>query len=313
MMKVFVPGGNGFLGKHVLMELQKYRNYEAIGLSRSDGIDFRDYNQTFKIFRDGKFDIVINCASYVGGIQFGYKHFGEIFFNNTLISTNLIDTARRTGVKMFINPISNCSYPARLTKNFKESEWWDGEMHESVMVYGFVRKGSWVQLWAYKKQYDFNSISFIMPNMYGPGDHFDEERSHALGALIMKIVEAKFKRNERVTIWGSGKPIREWLYVKDAAEILVKAISAKPELYPINVGVGKGISIIELANLIKEIVGYKGELVLDKSKPDGAPWKTMDNTRLKEKFHWQPPTPLREGIKATVEWYIKEKGYKWKL
>jgi GDP-L-fucose synthase len=140
--------------------------------------------------------------------------------------------------------------------------------------------------------------------LYGPGDHFDEARSHALGALIMKFVEAKRKNHPKVIVWGSGKPIREWLYVDDGAEILIKSLEIEPTIEPINVGVGKGISILELAELIKEAVGYKGEIVLDKSKPDGAPYKTMDNSRMRNLFNWTPPTGLREGIRNTVEWYI---------
>jgi len=302
--KIFVPGGNGFLGKRVVKKLEE-RNIDYISLSLRDGYDFRNFKQTKELFEEEKFDAVINCAAFVGGIQFGYEKPGEIFYNNILMSTYLMEAARLIGVKRFINPISNCSYPARLTKDFKEEEWWDGPLHESVLVYGFVRKASWVQSWAYYKQYGFVTINLILPNMYGPGDHFEEKRSHALGALIMKFVEAKRKNLPSVLVWGTGKPIREWLYVDDGAEILIKSLEIEPTIEPINVGVGKGISILELAELIKEVVGYKGEIVLDRSKPDGVPYKTMDNTKLKKIFKWEPPTSLREGIEKTVEWYIK--------
>jgi len=302
--KIFVPGGNGFLGKRVVKKLKEKR-LNFISLSLRDGIDFRGFKQTLEIFEKEKFDAVINCAAFVGGIQFGYEKPGEIFYNNILMSTNLMEASRLTGVKRFINPISNCTYPGHLTKDFKEEEWWDGPLHESVLVYGFVRKASWVQSWAYYKQYGFETINLILPNMYGPGDHFDETRSHALGALIMKFVEAKMNNQPQVTIWGSGKPVREWLYVDDGAEVIIKALEIPVIIEPINVGVGKGISILELANLIKEIVGYRGQIVLDKSKPDGAPYKTMDNTKFKKIFNWVPPTSLRKGIKMTVEWYIE--------
>ena len=302
--KIFVPGGNGFLGKRVVKKLEE-REIEYVSLSLRDGYDFRNFEQTKKLFEKERFDAVINCAAFVGGIQYGYEKPGEIFYNNILMSTYLMEASRLTGVKRFINPISNCSYPAHLTKNFKEEEWWDGPLHESVLVYGFVRKASWVQSWAYYKQYGFETINLILPNMYGPGDHFDEKRSHALGALIMKFVEAKRKNLPKVVVWGTGKPIREWLYVDDGAEILIKSLEIEPIIEPINVGVGKGISILALAELIKEVVGYRGEIILDKSKPDGAPHKTMDNTRLKGIFNWVPPTSLREGIEKTVEWYIK--------
>ena len=303
LKNIFVPGGNGFLGKRVVKKLEE-RNIDYISLSLRDGCDFRNFEQTKELFEKEKFDAVINCAAFVGGIQYGYEKPGEIFYNNILMSTYLMEAARLTGVKRFINPISNCSYPAHLTRDFKEEEWWDGPLHESVLVYGFVRKASWVQGWAYYKQYGFETINLILPNMYGPGDHFEEKRSHALGALIMKFVEAKRKNLSSVRVWGTGKPIREWLYVDDGAEILVKSLEIEPTIEPINVGVGKGISILELAELIKEEVGYKGEIVLDKSKPDGAPYKTMNNERMKKIFNWVPPTSLGEGIEKTVEWYI---------
>jgi GDP-L-fucose synthase len=304
LKKIFVPGGNGFLGKRIVKKLEE-KSIEYVLLSLRDGYDFRNFEQTKKLFEKEKFDAVINCAAFVGGIQYGYEKPGEIFYNNILMSTSLMETARLTGVKRFINPISNCSYPAHLTRDFKEEEWWDGPLHESVLVYGFVRKASWVQSWAYYKQYGFETVNLILPNMYGPEDHFDETRSHALGALIMKFVEAKRKNQPEVIVWGTGKPIREWLYVDDGAEILIKSLEIEPIIEPINVGVGKGIAIFELAELIKEVVDYKGEIVLDTSKPDGAPYKTMDNTKLKKIFKWEPPTSLRDGIEKTVEWYIE--------
>ena len=236
--KIFVPGGNGFLGRSVTKKL-KEKGIDFVSLSLRDGIDFRDFKQTRELFEREGFNAVINCAAFVGGIQFGYKKPGEIFCNNISMSTNLMESSRLTGVKRFINPISNCTYPGHLIGDFKEEEWWGGPLDESVLVYGFVRKASWVQSWAYYKQYGFETINLILPNMYGPGDHFDEARSHALGALIMKFVEARRKNLPRVVVWGSGKPVREWLYVDDGAEVLVMALEIQPRIEPINVGAGK--------------------------------------------------------------------------
>ena len=304
-----VAGGNGFLGKRVIEKL-KNRNLGFESFSKREGIDFRNFEQILNLFKERRFDAVINCSAFVGGIQYGYQKPGEIFYNNILMSTYLMEAARLTGVDRFINPISNCSYPGNLKKDFREGQWWDGALHESVLAYGFVRKASWVQGWAYFMQYGFKSIHLIMPNMYGPGDHFEEVRSHALGALVMKLVDAKRESSPEVIVWGTGKPVREWLYVDDGAEALIRALEIEPGIEPINIGVGKGISILELAELIKGIVGYKGRIVLDKSKPDGAPRKIMNNRKMKEIFSWVPPTNLKEGIEKTVEWYIKnaEKG-----
>lgn len=300
--KVFVPGGNGFVGKRVVQNL-KNKGVEVTSLSLRDGVDFRFPEQLKPIFKYEEFDAVINCAAFIGGIQFGYEKPGDIFYNNVLMATYLMEYSRINGVNRFVNPIANCSYPGHLTQNFKEEEWWDGPLHESVMVYGFVRKASWMQSWAYNKQYGFTTINLILPNMYGPGDHFEETRSHALGALIMKIIEAKKRGESHVIIWGTGTPVREWLYVDDGAEVLTRSLNVTPFIEPVNVGVGKGISILDLAQVIKEVVDYKGELVLDESKPDGAPYKTMDNTRLRNIFNWVPSTGLREGIEETVKWY----------
>ncbi|MFH1841355.1 MAG: NAD-dependent epimerase/dehydratase family protein [Candidatus Nealsonbacteria bacterium] len=302
--KILVTGGTGFLGKRVIKKLEeKELNYVAT--SKSLGVDFRNFEQTKKYFKKEKPDFVINCAAFVGGIKFGYEKPGEIFFNNILIATYLMEAARLAGVKKFVNPISNCAYPAHLT-HFKEEDFWSGPLHESVLAYGFARKASWVQSWSYLKQYGFDTINLILPNMYGPGDHFEEVRSHALGALVMKFIEAKEKKIPEVIVWGTGKPIREWLYVDDGAEVLVKALEIKSTTEPVNIGVGEGISVLDLAKLIKETVGFDGKIILDKEKPDGALCKIMNNTKMKEIFKWIPETSLKEGIKKTVDYYYKE-------
>lgn len=299
--KVFVPGGDGFLGKSVVKKLQE-EGINFVSLSLKDGIDFRDFAKTLALFEKEKFDAVISCAAYVGGIEFGLKHQGEIFYNNILMDTYLMEAARLTGVKLFINPISNCTYPAHLT-TFKEDQWWSGPLHDSVLTYGIARKASWVQAKAYNQQYGFNSIHLILSNMYGPRDYFDEVRSHALTALVMKFCEAKKSNLPEVTVWGSGKPIREWLYVEDGAEALVRALDIQPQVEPINVGQGVGISIGDLTVKIKEMVGFMGKVVFDESRPDGAPCKIMDVEQMKKVFNWTPPTLLEDGIKKTIEWY----------
>ena len=302
-MKILVTGATGFLGKRVCKKLDK-NGYNYLKTSLSSGIDLRDKDQTQMHFRDVKPDVILNCAAYVGGIQFGYKHPAEIFYNNLLITLNLFESARLLNVKRIINPISNCAYPAK-ARFFREDEFWDGELHESVYTYGFIRKASWVGAKAYYEQYGFDSLNLILSNMYGPEDHFEEERSHALGALIMKIVKAKEHNSSEVIVWGTGKPVREWLFVDDGADIMVKAITMKPYSGILNVGVGKGISVIEMAEIIKEVVGYNGKLVLDTSKPDGAPFKTVDGSRLEKYVDWRPEISIRKGIEITVDWYFK--------
>lgn len=300
---ILVTGATGFLGKRVCRQLQQSGN-EYVSTSRSLGLDLRDRNATLEFFAELKPDYVLNCAAYVGGIQFGYKHPAELFHNNMQISINLLEAAKEFNVKRMVNPISNCAYPGEATF-FKEHEFWNGPLHESVMVYGFVRKASWVGSWAYAKQYGLDVINLILSNMYGPEDHFEEERSHALGALIMKIVRAKQTAQEQVIVWGSGKPVREWLHVDDGAEAMIRALNVEPYVDPINIGIGKGISIWEMATLIKDLVGYEGELVLDTSKPDGAPYKTVDGSRGERVFNWLPKRNFKQGVTEAIEWYLE--------
>lgn len=299
--KIFVAGGDGFLGKTVVKKL-KDKNMNFLSLSLKDGFDFRNFQQTKELFIKEKFDAVIDCSAFIGGIEFGSKHHGEIFYNNILMHAHLIESARLIGVKMYVNPISNCTYPAHLIK-FKERDWWSGPLHESVLSYGFVRKASWAQSWAYNKQYGFKSVHLILSNMYGPGDYFDEVKSHALSALVMKFIEAKRKKLPKVVVWGTGKPVREWLYIEDGAEALIRSLPIKPQIEPINIGRGGGISIFDLAKLIKKMTNFKGKIFFDKSKQDGAPCKVMDVRKMKKIFNWMPPTSLREGIIKTIEWY----------
>ena len=301
---ILVTGCTGFLGKRVCRQL-KSKGIPYLGTSRQTGLDLRDRQAMLAFFKDKKPSQVLNCAAFVGGIQFGYKHPAELFHNNLQMTLNLLEAAHMNKVQRIVNPISNCAYPSAATF-FKEDEFWDGPLHESVMVYGFVRKASWVGAWAFAKQYDLDVVNLILSNMYGPEDHFEEERSHALGALIMKMVRAKETAQKQVIVWGSGKPVREWLHVDDGAEAMVRALEVAPTIEPINIGIGKGISIFEMAILIKELVGYEGELVLDPSKPDGAPYKTVDGSRGAKHFGWSPERDFKQGVAEAIQWYVEQ-------
>lgn len=298
---ILLTGATGFLGKRT-SRLLEAKGVKFFKTSLSLGCDLRDREQIFALFEKIRPEKVINCAAYVGGIQFGYKHPAELFENNLLMTINLLEACRRFSVKRLVNPISNCAYPACATL-FREEEFWDGPLHESVLVYGFARKASWIGSWAYAKQHGLDVLNLILSNMYGPEDHFEEERSHALGALVMKIVSAKRKNIPEVVVWGSGKPVREWLHVDDGAEAMVRGLDVPSFMDPLNIGVGKGISIIDLAQIIKETVGYTGELVLDTSKPDGAPYKTVDGSKALAHFGWGPSRSLSAGIAETVKYY----------
>jgi len=304
---ILVTGATGFLGKRVCKKL-KEQGFEFKQTSLSLGIDLRERSETLELFERVKPKTVINCASFVGGIQFGYKRPVELFNNNMRMVVNLLEASHQVGVERFINPVSNCVYPANATL-FKEEEIWDGPMHESVLVYGFVRKAFLIGAFAYGKQFQNKIYNIVLSNMYGPGDHFEEERSHALGALIMKFVKAKQNNEPFVTIWGTGNPVREWLHVDEGAEALVKALDMPYHEGPVNVGVASGVSIIEMAELIKKQVGYEGELKLDPSKPDGAAYKTVEGSLGEKLLNWKPTKNFKTGIKETIEWYLNNQNY----
>ena len=178
-------------------------------------------------------------------------------------------------------------------------------MHPTVLTYGMPRKSLWVQAWAYQQAFDFRSIHLILPNLYGPLDHFDIVRSHALGALIRKVVDAKRLGIGQVEVWGTGKPIREWMHVEDAARGIVLAAERYENIEVLNLGSGKGCSIRQLAEMVREAAGWAGQFVYDTARPDGAPKKILDTARMQAALGgWQPSVGLREGIAATVQWYM---------
>lgn len=298
---ILVTGATGFLGKRVCKKLDEL-NLEYKPTSLTLGIDLRNKKEAFEIFEKVNPCKVIHCASYVGGLQFGVKHPAEMFSNNLLMMINIFEACKDYGIERLVNPISNCAYPGK-SLLFKESELWDGPLHESVLAYGMARKMSLVGANAYNSQHNLDTINLILPNMYGPEDHFEEERSHAMGALIMKIEHAKNKSLPSVDVWGTGAPVREWLYIDDGAEAMVRALNMQPYKGPINIGTAKGISIKDMAELIKKTVGYEGCLVFNPTKIDGAPYKTMDGSLGRCLLQWSPQITLEIGLARTIQWY----------
>lgn len=302
-MKIAVAGGFGFLGSHVVDKLRD-RGYETLAFSRATGVDIRLREQVTDFLVQNRPEVVVNCAAHVGGIAYNALAPVDIFEDNLLIGFNLVKACHSTGVKKLVNIMPNCTYPG-VAEIYREDAWWDGEMHETVLTYGMPRKSIWVQCWAYKQKYGFSSIHIVLPNLYGPGDHFDPVRSHALGALIRKIVDAELSGNPTVEIWGTGTPVREWGYVEDAAAGIVTAMEKYDDIEIMNLGEGKGYTIAEIAEITRKSVGWKGRFVFDPSRPDGAPRKILDVSRMKRLLGWEPETTLEDGITKTVEWYMK--------
>ena len=308
--KVAVLGGGGFFGKHIIESIKKRANCEIIIPRTAEGWDFRLLANCERFFSAHKPDIVINCAAWQGGIGFHSGKQADLYFDNLMMGTFLMKAAQQNGVEKFVNIIAGCSYPGYLEKDeLNEDDYWNGEVHESIFSYGFSRKTTAVYGLALKKQHNFNSIHLIMANMYGPGEHFNPEQSKALAGLIKKIYEAKINNAPTVEIWGTGKPIRDWLYVKDGAEGILKATELYDDVAPINIASGVGISVINLAETIKKVIGYEGDFTFNTDKPDGALKKTFGIKKMKETLEWQPETSLEKGIQETVDWFSNNYEY----
>ncbi len=295
---ILVLGSTGFLGSNVC-KLLKLNGTQYTGISLSTGLDLRNFSKVDELFNSLKPSTIINCASYVGGLHFGLMHPTELFENNLQMCINIYRASQKNLVHKIINPISNCTYPGK--KSFyKIDEWWDGPMHESVYIYGFTKKALWVASQAYNLEYKIISNNIILPNLYGPGDHVDVYRAHALGALVSKFVSAKINGANKVVVWGTGSPIREWLHVRDGAKALVNSINVEIGSDPINIGRGEGVSIKDLAFMIREIVDIDCEIVFDHTKPDGAPVKTLDGSTGVFKLSWSPEIDLDVGLRETI-------------
>ena len=261
-MKVLVIGSNGFLGKHVKAILDKENKYNVLEIKGKNHVDITHHIALDNYMSEFKPNVIINCAAFVGGISYGYKYPAKMLYENSSMAINLYKLSLEHNVEKLINPISNCAYPGKLT-TYKEELFFDGPPDKSVYNYG-ISKRLYVQLGSsFFDENNFSSVNVVISNMYGPHDHFDVERSHALGAIIKKVYDAKKSNINKVEIWGTGKPIREWLYVKDGAEALVRSINLESGHHFFNVGVEKGISVIELAEIIKDKFEWNVEFELN--------------------------------------------------
>lgn len=300
--RVVVAGGGGFLGSHICAVLQK--TYCKLHTPRQEeGIDFRRFKHCESYFQKVKPDIVINCAANQGGIGYHKGKETQLFMDNIKMGLFLMEAAQKAGVKKFTNIIAGCSYPGYLEKGvLNEEDYWKGPIHDSIISYGFARKASVVFGSILKKQYAFASIHLILANMYGPGESFHPQKSKALAALIKKFYDAKKNNLPTVEIWGTGKPIRDWLYVEDGAMGILKATECYDDVAPLNIASGKGVSIRELARVIQDIIGYQGEVVYNVAMPDGALKKTFSTKKMEDVLQWKPETTLKGGIAKTIAW-----------
>lgn len=303
--KVVVTGGAGFLGAPMVRMLTE-RGAEVI-VPRKRDYNFIHLSDGLRCFNENKPQIVIHSAAFYGGIWINQMYPGRIYYENLVMGANVIEACRLTGVEKFVGIGTACSYPGYLEGELNEKNLWDGPLHESVLNYGLTKKMMAVQCWAYQRQYGFKGIHVILTNLYGPGDTFHINRAHVVSALIKKFVEAKLNNSPSVEVWGTGKPIREFLYVDDCAEGIIKAAEVYDDIEPMNIGTGIGTSIKELADLVHEISGFQGKIEWNREKPDGQYKKVLDVSKMKLMLQWEPPTPLREGLEKTIRWYQANK------
>jgi GDP-L-fucose synthase len=300
--RVTVTGGAGFLGRFVIEKLQACEGVE-IFVPRSHDYDLIEKDGIVRMLNDSKPDLVIHLAAVVGGIGHNQKNPGKFFYDNLMMGVQLIEQSRLAGVKKFLATGTVCAYPKFTPVPFKEDDLWNGYPEETNAPYGLAKKMMLVQSQAYRDQYGFNSIFILPANLYGPGDNFDLETSHVIPALIRKCIEAQHTGAENIEVWGSGSASREFLYVEDCAEGIVKAAAGYDEGDPVNLGNGREITIRELVEMIARLANFEGELRWRSEKPDGQPRRQLDTTRAFERFGFRAQTSLEEGLRQTIDWY----------
>jgi GDP-L-fucose synthase len=277
--------------------------YKNVATFRSDDYDLTHEKDVERMIGDLKPEAIVHLAAVVGGIGANREHPGSFFYKNLMMGTLLLEHARRAGVARFVSVGTICSYPKFTPVPFREEELWNGYPEETNAPYGLAKKMLLVQSQAYRQEYGYDAVNVLLVNLYGPGDNFDPRTSHVIPALIRKCVEAADTKASQLAVWGTGKATREFLYVEDAAEAIVRASERLTDSDPVNLGAGMEISIRELAEKIAALCGFKGTLAWDPSKPDGQPRRSLDVSRAKKLLAWNATTGLDEGLKRTIAWY----------
>jgi GDP-L-fucose synthase len=300
--RVLVTGGGGFLGRWLCERIAMEAAGVILAPSRSE-LDLRDAAQIRTYLAKHEPDLIIHAAAVVGGIDANLRSPGRFFYENAVMGIQLIEEARRARVAKFVCVGTICAYPKLTPIPFRETDLWNGYPEETNAPYAIAKKALLVQLQAYREEYGFNGIYLLPVNLYGPRDNFDLETSHVIPAMIRKFTTAVEQGDSSVTLWGDGSPTREFLYVEDAAEGIVRAAASYDGAEPVNLGRGEEISIAQLAQLIADAVGFRGAMLWDTSRPNGQPRRMLDVTRAENLFGFRARTTMSEGLKKTIEWY----------
>ncbi len=302
--RIYLAGHRGLVGGAILHKL-KHLGYGNLLVRTHQQLDLCNQQAVETFFDHEKPDYVILAAAKVGGILANSSYPAQFMYDNLMIAANVIHASYRHRVTKLLNLGSSCIYPKLAPQPLKETYLLTGSLEETNRAYAIAKIAAIELCDHYRTQYGCNFISAMPTNLYGPGDNFDLQSSHVLPAILRKMLEAKSTNAPAVTIWGSGQPLREFLYVDDLADACIFLMQHFAQPGPINVGTGVDLSIKDLALLLKQAVGYDGELIFDGSKPDGTPRKLMDVSRL-TRLGWQAQIPLEEGIRRTLDWYLNQ-------
>jgi GDP-L-fucose synthase len=306
IQKVLVTGGAGFLGSFVVEALTA-RGCGTVVVPRSRDYDLREAPVIQRLLSETNPSMIIHLAAQCGGIGANQRNGARFFYDNAIMGIQLMELARRHGIKKFVQVGTVCAYPGVTPVPFKEENLWNGYPEPTNAPYGLAKKMLLVQAQAYRRDYpDFDVIYLLPANLYGPGDHFDLENSHVIPALIRKIHEAISANQTSIEVWGTGKASREFLYAGDAAEGIVLAAEKYSAGEPVNLGTGSSITIKDLVHLLCDLMDYKGRIIWNKSRPDGQMKRRLDVTRARKAFGFRARTSLRRGLKKTIEWYLAQ-------
>jgi GDP-L-fucose synthase len=302
-MRALVLGGTGFVGENLVNRLNQEEGYHVDSCSKSTGVDILDYESILNKIKQTKPDIIFNMASHGGSMMYVRDFAADVYSDNLQMCLNIYKAVLEVNPEIkVIQPFSNCSYPGDSSIQ-SEDMWLNGGVHNSVFSFGNSKRAIYYLSQCYYNQYGIKTVNLLLPNTYGPGDSCDPKKTHALNGMVIRMLKAKSNGDEEFVVWGTGSPVREWAYIDDFIEILVRAVEIDHMEYPVNIGQEKGYSIAASAKLIKKACGFEGDIVFDTNYADGDPVKILSKKKFEEMFNDFEFFDHEKGIKNTVLYY----------